>query len=81
MVYYVIILSPETEKNGIDQPSWQGIHHLCVYPAYINQTRKGEFMGENNKRRMNIYLSEDTIERLKQYAWENHTSVSHAITE
>ncbi len=38
-------------------------------------------MGQTGKKRVNIYLSEDTAERLKQYAWENHTSVSHAITE
>lgn len=35
----------------------------------------------NSKKRVNLYLSEDTVERLKQYAWENHTSVSHAVTE
>lgn len=34
-----------------------------------------------DKKRVNIYLSIDTIERLKQYAWENHTSVSYAITD
>ncbi|MBQ8242965.1 MAG: hypothetical protein IJZ40_08905 [Bacteroidaceae bacterium] len=38
-------------------------------------------MSENIKKRVNIYISEDTADRLKQYAWENHTSVSHAITE
>lgn len=38
-------------------------------------------MNEERKRRVNIYLSADTAERLKQYAWENHTSVSHAITQ
>lgn len=57
------------------------MHHSCVYPAHISRQAGGEFMDRNNKKRMNIYLSEDTIERLKQYAWENHTSVSHAITE
>ena len=38
-------------------------------------------MSENVKKRVNIYISEDTADRLKQYAWENHTSVSHALTE
>lgn len=33
------------------------------------------------KKRVNISLSEDTIERLKQYAWEHHTNVSQAITD
>ena len=33
------------------------------------------------KQRVNISLSEDTIERLKQYAWEHHTTVSQAITD
>lgn len=32
------------------------------------------------KKRVNIYLSMDTLERLKQYAFEHHTNVSHAIT-
>lgn len=35
----------------------------------------------NDKKRVNIYISYDTADRLKQYAWEHHTSVSHAITE
>ena len=35
----------------------------------------------SEKRRVNIYVSKDTAERLKQYAWEHRTSVSHAITE
>lgn len=38
-------------------------------------------MEQSGKKRVNIYISEDTAERLKQYAWENHTSVSHAITD
>lgn len=42
---------------------------------------KGGKMTASDKKRVNIYLSEDTVLRLKQYAWENHTSVSHAITE
>ena len=33
------------------------------------------------KKRINISLSEDMAERLKQYAWENHTNVSQAITD
>mgnify|MGYP002627095709 CR=1 FL=1 len=33
------------------------------------------------KKRVNISLSEDTIERLEQYAWEHHTNVSQAITD
>ena len=34
-----------------------------------------------DKKRVNIYLSIDTLERLKQYAFEHHTNVSHAITD
>ena len=34
-----------------------------------------------DKKRVNLYLSSDTVERLKQYAFENRTSVSHAVTE
>ena len=37
--------------------------------------------GAHMKQRVNISLSEDTIERLKQYAWEHHTNVSQAITD
>lgn len=33
------------------------------------------------KKRINISLSEDTEERLRQYAWEQHKSVSQAITD
>lgn len=32
------------------------------------------------KIRVNISVTEDTAERLKQYAFENHTNVSQAIT-
>ena len=38
-------------------------------------------MNTCDKKRVNIYISADTAERLKQYAWEHHTSVSHAVTE
>ena len=31
--------------------------------------------------RVNISVTEDTAERLKQYAFEHHTTVSHAVTE
>lgn len=34
-----------------------------------------------SKVRVNVSLSEDTIERLKQFAFENHTTVSQAITD
>lgn len=30
---------------------------------------------------VNLSLSRDTAERLRQYAWENHTSVSQAVTD
>lgn len=33
------------------------------------------------KIRMNISVDEDTAERLRQYAWEQHSSVSKAITD
>ena len=33
------------------------------------------------KQRINISVSEDTAERLKQYAWEHLTNVSQAITD
>lgn len=38
-------------------------------------------MSKTDKKRINIYVSADTAERLRQYAWENRTSISHAITE
>lgn len=33
------------------------------------------------KVRVNISVDEDTIERLKQYAYENHSTVSQVITD
>lgn len=33
------------------------------------------------KKRVNISLAEDTVERLKQFAYENHRSVSQAVTD
>lgn len=33
------------------------------------------------KRRVNISVTEDTAERLKQYAWEHHKTVSQAVTD
>lgn len=36
-----------------------------------------------DKKRVNISITEDTLERLRQYAWENHIGdgVSGAITD
>lgn len=33
------------------------------------------------KTRINISITEDTAERLKQFAYENHTTVSQTITD
>ncbi len=33
------------------------------------------------KHRVNISLDEDTLERLRLYAWENHATVSKAVTD
>lgn len=33
------------------------------------------------KERLNITVTSDTKERLKQYAFEHHTSISQAITD
>ena len=33
------------------------------------------------KQRINISVTPDTVERLKQYAWEHHRNVSQSITE
>ena len=33
------------------------------------------------KMRVNVSLTEDTAQRLKQYAWEHHKNVSQAITD
>lgn len=33
------------------------------------------------KQRVNISLDEDTLERLRLYAWENHATVSKAVTD
>ncbi len=34
-----------------------------------------------SKIRVNISITEETAERLKQYAYEHHTTVSQAITD
>jgi PII-like signaling protein len=33
------------------------------------------------KQRINISITYDTAERLKTYAWENHKTVSQAVTD
>ena len=35
----------------------------------------------NMRKRINLSLSEDTVEKLKQYAYEHHMNVSQAITD
>jgi hypothetical protein len=35
----------------------------------------------SQKKRVNIYISSDTADRLKPYAWEKHTNVSQLITD
>lgn len=37
--------------------------------------------GVGMKRRVNISVTDDTAERLKQYAFEHHTTVSQAVTD
>lgn len=38
-------------------------------------------MENRNKKRVNIYITEDTDERLRQYAYEQHTTISGVITQ
>ena len=33
------------------------------------------------KKKVNLSLTPDTAERLKQYAFENHTTVSQSVTD
>lgn len=33
------------------------------------------------KARINLSIDADTLERLRQYAWENHSTVSKAVTD
>lgn len=33
------------------------------------------------KTRINLSLDPDTAERLRQYAWENHSTMSKAVTD
>lgn len=33
------------------------------------------------KVRLNLSLDEDTLERIRQYAWENHSTISKAVTD
>ena len=46
----------------------------CVNRVHEEKTRM-------SKTRMNISVDEDTAERLRQYAWEHHSSVSKAISD
>lgn len=34
-----------------------------------------------SKVRINLSIDADTLERLRQYAWENHSTVSKAVTD
>ena len=34
-----------------------------------------------SKTRVNLSVDADTLERLRQYAWENHSTVSKAVTD
>ena len=47
--------------------------------TYVDRVYEGET--EMSKIRMNISIDEDTAERLRQYAWEHHSSVSKAISD
>lgn len=33
------------------------------------------------KKRINLSLDEDTEERLRQYSWENHSTMSKTVTD
>lgn len=33
------------------------------------------------KKKLNLYLEQDTIERLRQYAYEHHMTASQAVTQ
>jgi ABC-type phosphonate transport system ATPase subunit len=43
--------------------------------------KRMEQINKRVKRRINISVTEDTGERLKQYAKEHHTNVSQALTD
>ena len=47
--------------------------------TYVDRVYEGE--NRMSKIRMNISVDEDTAERLRQYAWEHHSSVSKAISD
>ena len=52
---------------------------LDLHVLYAYNMRKGEkYMA---RERLDITVTPDTKERLKQYAFEHHTSVSQAITD
>lgn len=52
---------------------------IFVYNMCIKIKQGGHVM--RNRIRVNISLSQDTSERLKLYAFENHTTVSGAIEQ
>lgn len=47
-----------------------------TWSVYVVCMNNGE-----ERKRVNISLTPDTVERLKMFAWENHTTVSQAITD
>ena len=52
----------------------RNVHKTCVWRAQEEDFKKA-------KMRINLSLDVDTVERLKQYALENHSTVSKAVTD
>lgn len=55
------------------KPEAEGSCGLDIHIGYIQE--------DTVRKRINISVTEDTEERLKQYAWEQHKNVSQAITD
>lgn len=47
--------------------------------AYVGRVYEEKY--RMSKIRINISIDEDTAERLRQYAWEHHSSVSKAVSD
>ena len=52
--------------------------NLDKYTRTTHKIHKEHAMG---KKRINLSLDEDTEERLRQYSWENHSTMSKAVTD
>ena len=68
-----------TEEHDFQKSSILYIYKINTFSEEVKiMSKKDE---RNKARHVCFSMTLDTYERLKQYAYENHTSASHALTE